>query len=247
MFAQCLFILLSALAAYILTVIAAICSLVEIQVSTKRKLLAEKKSLELSDRIALSVLIHTAIFILFVVSLKHHALYVPVDMQGLAVSYMWIACNSHVLGGVNNPFAHAVNSVLENAVVYALFYAQSAGLLEKVLSSGAVLGWIRFNRSKLGLLGKNGGTVPDAAIGTFVFLCKRLLIEYLVGSSDRCLLKSLYMIEGRKNIGNQEQFYLSVVLLQTLHLQEAANCLASLLGRSIKPAGIRPGPTSINA
>lgn len=230
MFAQCVLAVVSAFVGYTAYVAVAVYELIMIQLSTRKGLLREKDSLRLSDDISLSVVIHTVVFIGFIVSLKNSQFVWPVEYDVLFWGYL---AAEEALSRITFKVCAVIADILETVFIYGISseateYSKSTVL--RILIE--TVGFLFIFRNCLISCAKRREwreekehrriDAYEVLLKAFFYLYKRIGIFFLVRDKERSFLKSLFMIEISAEIEQIEYLYISIVLAQSMHARKIA-------------------------
>ncbi|KAI5189716.1 hypothetical protein NEMIN01_0669 [Nematocida minor] len=221
MFAKCLVLLLFVLTSYASYVFISLYQIVKVQMNTKKRTISEKESLRLSDGVVLSVVVHTFIFISFIVSIKHSEYTLPVDTNTL--SFLYCCTVSQNIDTIN-PCVYALLDALGSAFMYSAISTADAltdsiiirTAVEILVAAFIVKSEVDQKPCSTPILHKS----HRVTLTFFPYLLKRLFIHVLRSDSDRYFIKSLFMVENNKDVSKVEHSYAVVTLLQLLHTQK---------------------------
>ncbi|KAI5185833.1 hypothetical protein NEIRO03_2119 [Nematocida sp. AWRm78] len=229
MFLQCVCLLLSVLVSYIAVAACSLYKLIIIQINTKKRYMSERVSLIKSEEIVVSVLLHTGIFILFIVGVKYYAVHPEITPNDYICAYLGIR---NILEEYKQREVQIIlNDLLENAFIYSIYCVKNAHsyfnraldiFISVYLVSNQFIPissyFSAFNLQKYHKTILNQRKFIVICINACVYLIKRIILHILMRKNS-IFLNYVFMTENnsKKSIN---YISVSIILIQALHIRK---------------------------
>lgn len=219
MFIECVCVLGGSFLFYGIYVVIAVYELVLVQLRARKGILHERESLKVSDRIFSHAIAQTAVFVMFVVSLKNSRNICAINCHAL----LWVYLEGRGILGRKGPAYEIVRDFFESVLVYAVgtthtnstiqVMGEIAGffvVLEKFLTECFIV-----TKKE-----KRKRAFYETVLNSTLYAYKRLAVLLLMRDENRVFLRSLFMVDASADIMRVEHIYTGVLLMQGLHVKQ---------------------------